>query len=424
MDNQERPTASFFYDDVVRVIGELTDFVPEAEVLSSVVIDKVLFDRGLDRSSGGISESRKDGKSRLVLCIEWAFRNQRAEHRGENTKLRIPCQQGQKRGMWALTEAGVEKSKLLSQGFEEGEPVQEEPVQEKRKGKKGGSGSGSGSGPRKVSFVVTPDSVVETPLPEDTTLPVQATTLKENLTARYFEKNWNVVYPEICLFLRKKLRISAASDLVEDHAMHFITRCIAKDSLYKFLSQGRDPSLLNLVWFAYRSAISEMRPWGRDPVTRCLRGARTPLEVRTWKRRNVDKHSEYHTQERQIQMLVQQERSYLERPACVLAYGGDETPRWHQHWGYSADLEDQILEADLGQRFLDKIEEVLRDSAPLPERQERLQYLVQGLTDMGRASELAVELNVSRSTISNQVQFLKRTLQQAREQGVFAEYLS
>jgi len=105
-------TASSFYDDVVVVLAEKSDFKAKVEVSSAEVIAGVLARRGITRDTAGNSESRRD-KPRVTLLIEWAFRNQRAEHQGEKKRATAPCVQGEKRGMWALTEAGIAKAQEL-----------------------------------------------------------------------------------------------------------------------------------------------------------------------------------------------------------------------------------------------------------------------------------------------------------------------
>ena len=103
---EKKITASHFYRDVVIVLAEKAAGKANTDVPSKEVIPIVLSRHGL--TSLGASESRKDGKDRAILLVEWAFRNQRAKHKGK--KGVAFCKQGSKRGMWALTENGITKA--------------------------------------------------------------------------------------------------------------------------------------------------------------------------------------------------------------------------------------------------------------------------------------------------------------------------
>jgi hypothetical protein len=387
---EKRVTASLFYDDVVRVLGEMSEFEAFVEVPSKAVIQQILEERGLDETAHGESSSRKDRKPRVVLMIEWAFRNQRETHRKKN----VYCKQGRKRGMWSLTERGAKHARQLAQ---------------KAAHKRGGGGTGGSGEP----VTVAPDSVADT---TDNVVPLEAT---DNKTAQFLAdaKNWNWAYEGLCKSLARKLPRSQELNLVEDHVMEYLANAIAKDNLRRYLERG-DLTITKLGWFAYRRAVSQFKKWGTEPLARAGYGAHTETEIGHGSKRAKDKP--------------------LERDAAgpdalfffMPAKGGnsnllnDNTSVANCPFVYRTDPEREILDAECADKFLTRIEDVLRETASSEERGEQMCHLFRGLYDQRGVTELAREMNMVRSTVSNRVQSLKRTLLKARDRGDFQDYLS
>lgn len=95
------PTATTFFDHVIAVLGHLTGFRPHVFVDHKVVIDRVLERAQVDRSRWPLV-----GRPSLSRNIGFAHRNQR-----EGYSSREPLTELGDRGLWGLTEAGVEKAR-------------------------------------------------------------------------------------------------------------------------------------------------------------------------------------------------------------------------------------------------------------------------------------------------------------------------
>jgi transcription antitermination factor NusG len=103
-------TARHFHDDVVAVIGELTNYEPGAFVSMEEVMPRVIAKKGLDPDNlpKGWLLRGVDG---IYRRVGYAFRNQRADY------CKIPkTLQGEQRGMWGLTKEGVILAKEIKKG--------------------------------------------------------------------------------------------------------------------------------------------------------------------------------------------------------------------------------------------------------------------------------------------------------------------
>lgn len=80
------------------------------------------------------------------------------------------------------------------------------------------------------------------------------------------------------LILRKEMKVSRRRNLIDDHINTFLCRIIRCDSLRnKILAKEKITYSLVALW-ATRSAYSETRHIGADPVGRTLYGAKTDIE--------------------------------------------------------------------------------------------------------------------------------------------------
>jgi hypothetical protein len=72
--------------------------------------------------------------------------------------------------------------------------------------------------------------------------------------------------------------ISANSGQIDDHIQEYFCKAIARDSFSHRLNEGLAITDSQIVTFVIRSAFTDIRGWGKDPVTRVLYGARTERE--------------------------------------------------------------------------------------------------------------------------------------------------
>lgn len=80
--------------------------------------------------------------------------------------------------------------------------------------------------------------------------------------------------------IASKCPISSSTSQVEDHAQEFFVRLIRRDSLRKRLSEGGPVTYTHIASYAVRSAFTDARNAGTEPICRELFGARTETERR------------------------------------------------------------------------------------------------------------------------------------------------
>lgn len=135
-DEPQRPTASQFFDPLVKVLGELVDYEAGKGVPYKDALDLVLKEAGIDpdNSPWPLKGYKPVG---LYRIIGFAYRNQRpnlksSRYSGQRPAMCLTLD----RGYWGLTEAGVERAKELKDTsvaiFSRGElgiaPREEEPA--------------------------------------------------------------------------------------------------------------------------------------------------------------------------------------------------------------------------------------------------------------------------------------------------------
>jgi len=82
--------------------------------------------------------------------------------------------------------------------------------------------------------------------------------------------------------VRSKCPISAQSDKVEDHIQEFLLKLVRRDGLRKKILAGDKITYSHLASYAVRSAWTDARNAGTEPVEREMYGARTERERREW----------------------------------------------------------------------------------------------------------------------------------------------
>lgn len=82
--------------------------------------------------------------------------------------------------------------------------------------------------------------------------------------------------------VRAKCPISASAGKVDDHVQEYLLKLVRRDGLRKKILAGSKITYSHLASYAVRSAWSDARNAGTEPVERELYGARTERERRNW----------------------------------------------------------------------------------------------------------------------------------------------
>lgn len=76
----------------------------------------------------------------------------------------------------------------------------------------------------------------------------------------------------------KKCRVSCEMQIVDDHVQECLLRLIRRDSLRSRIEAGRKITPSHIATYAVRSAYTDIRDAGTEPITRVMLGARTQRE--------------------------------------------------------------------------------------------------------------------------------------------------
>jgi hypothetical protein len=223
-----RPKESLFYEPMVYLLGRLTGFKPYIGVHHEKVRDDVLRLAGIDPDDcpwplNSTSSKKRDG---LYRVVHFAWYHQTRQYRPESEALCARPIEGA-RGEWALTTLGVRRAKELKSKYE-----------------------------GKIQLSSGP-----------------------NQTARFIGDRWEVLYDKITNHLRRKMPRSEDFGKVDDHAMNWIERIISRDGLRSRLEQGKSVPPSQVQAWARRSAYTDIRNEGREPVCRVFHGALTKREI-------------------------------------------------------------------------------------------------------------------------------------------------
>lgn len=112
MSSQNRPTASQFFDPLLKVLGKLTEYQEGVGVPYSEVLDLVLIESGIDPedSPWPLEGSKPLGLYRIV---GFAHRNQRGGSKAYSGK-KSPTTLSVGKGLWGLTAEGVSRARELA----------------------------------------------------------------------------------------------------------------------------------------------------------------------------------------------------------------------------------------------------------------------------------------------------------------------
>jgi hypothetical protein len=227
---KRRITAKSFYDPVVYLLGKRSGLRAYVAVPQEDIMDDALRLLGIDFAK--LDRLPGDASSRIRKTlhrrVHWAWRNQRNGYCP--TKQAALCAKPRRRpslrGAWALTEKGVDRARDLR---------------------------------------VVDGLLIFNP--------------STNVSAEYLAKNFDEIYGRITSHLRRKMRRSEIFDKIDDHAMNWITRVIQRDGLRKYVDDGKKLPPSRICAWARRSAYSDIRNDGRQPVCRVFHGALTKREI-------------------------------------------------------------------------------------------------------------------------------------------------
>jgi hypothetical protein len=223
------PCVAHFYEPILKVLGELTQyqanvFIPVTEELHCRILRALGIDPE-DLAQYGTPEEGWCHKGRgnpIGLQRKIVISYQRLHFRHPYTVKGGPL------GHWALTPEGVARARELT------------PVPEPRVG------------------------------------------AEPNLTAKFFDKRLKeskTLLPLIRQTIRAKLPVSASSSLlIEDHLQNCLLRLIHRDALRTRILEGLPIEEHHIAQWAVRSAFTDIRNDGTEPLARERFGARTQRE--------------------------------------------------------------------------------------------------------------------------------------------------
>jgi hypothetical protein len=242
-DSTGRPYPSDLFDSVIVAIARATSYKPDTVIDHWLVIPAALQHYGIDLKTTPFRRDRPNPKVDPVGLdkrVRDAYRNLHKmdkngwfhasyskAHGGFMTVAGTPKK-------WALTEAGVERAKQIDKRLIR---------------KMGGTPNFTGIW------------------------------LGQQLQA-YGGMQASSLFKALASAIASKCPVSKSSGQVEDHVSEFILRQIHRDSLRDRIMAGKTPSVSHLCSYAVRSAFTDARNSGTNPVCRALYGARTETERR------------------------------------------------------------------------------------------------------------------------------------------------
>jgi len=209
------------------------------------------------------------------------------------------------------------------------------------------------------------------------------------------------IYKAMVATVASKLPVSASTNQVEDHVQECLTRLMYRDSLRERIIEGVEITTSHLASYAFRSACSDIRSMGTNPVCREIYGARTETERRKAKE-NGTEGRRWGLKDSRVSFQKDEDGV-----SAVLEIA-DEA---------KFDLEDvQAFET-----FWARMESVLKWRVPgaWPRYAKILKMKVQG----GTTKEIAKELGVSDSRTTTMMAVARGIIKEAREAGFFDQCL-
>ncbi len=240
------PKYSFFTEPVLRVLGRRTLYQPNVIIkLDDALRDEVLTEAGFDPAKlpdHWVATRKSKTPAGIDTNVTTAYRflhhdTHQGRH-GQAWALRLG------RNKWALSELGVVEAKRLDKLKAKTE------AKAKAKAKRQ---------PNKANATSLWLTKHLTPEPGSA----------ESKLMRMMKAA-----------VAKKCPVSASMDQVEDHVQQCFLRLIRRDSLRKRLEDGCNITYTHIATYAVRSAYTDVRDAGTEPLCREMFGARTEKERR------------------------------------------------------------------------------------------------------------------------------------------------
>lgn len=231
---QPLPRPKIFRDPLIAVLGRLSGYRADVARDHTEVIRAVLVEIGKDPDNLPLGWGER-GSNRQIKAydrVRWAVK----ALKGANDPLI-----GQpKRGVWCLTEAGVQAAMALN-GVEVEVEVEIEPVEVE----------------------------VEPAGPNQTAI----------WLGHHCRPNSDL-YKMMRAALAKRLPVSRDSHMIEDHIQQYLLRSIERNSLRKLLSDSQEIPYGKIVAYCLNSGRTDARNMGTDALCREMFGAKTEKERR------------------------------------------------------------------------------------------------------------------------------------------------
>jgi hypothetical protein len=232
-----------------------------------------------------------------------------------------------------------------------------------------------------------------------------------NLTAEWLGEMFSVpggmtkspLYASIVKTVASKLPVSAASDMVEDHVQQFLLRLMDRDSLHDRIRSGQNITVSHLSTYAVRSACSDIRSMGTNPVCREIYGARTETERLKAKLNGTDDGRRWKIKDPRVSFHKDEE-------------------------GLSAVLEIadearvEVADVEAFEVFWVRMEKALKWRVPgaWPRYAKILRMKLEG----GTTKEIANEMGVSTSRTTTMLSVARKILREVKDLGFFSPCFS
>lgn len=368
VDPGQRPTAASLFDPVVYLLGRHSGFKPYVGVRCEAIRDDALRLIGIDPEScpWPLKDTSSRAKDGLYRRVHFAWRNQCVKHCGTRPSLCGRPITGP-RGCWALTVDGVARAKELRAKYD-GQLIL--------------------SGP--------------------------------NPTATFLAENFEKIYGRITLHLRRKMPKSDTLDKIEDHASNWMERVIQRDGLRSRLTAGKAPAPSQMCAWARRSAYTDIRNEGREPVCRVFHGALTKRELPLYDVTNWV--------ERVIPRTINDSEHLSGSRYAEHSEDDDAAGSTIENLADETSMEDSFADSEAFSQVLGRLSQILHDELdddmdPEWHEQIMLDRFVRDMT----VREIAEAHGMSedeRGRVSRAIDKVRDVMQKARDVGEFDEFLT
>lgn len=383
-----RPKESEFYEPVLYLLGRLTSWRPYIGVAHEKLQNDVLRLAGYEvlKASDGLplravntagewwplrdsGTKTRDGLYRIVHFAWYHQTRQYRKNRPSQIYTARPWEYGLDRrpGEWALTELGVRRARELRPKYE-----------------------------GKIRLSAGP-----------------------NATAKYLGEHFEKLYGRSTLHLRRKMPKSEEFGKIDDHVCNWIERTIARDGLRSRIETGRSIAPSQVCAWARRSAYTDIRNEGREPVCRIFHGALTHAELPLYDLSNWTTEIIPRTinESEQLGRNVYAEHSeddVIDHPIDNLV---DQHP--------SANVEDLVLDGQSLDHLLETVAKVLHEELDASQDPNFHEQLIRDrfLKEMS-VNEIADSLNDDEDAVNVALNRVRDVMLQARDKGLFDEFLT